>query len=379
MRAIQTCLPHPHHTEMMRIFVAATPEVAWQQARHFDMSSVSWVRFLFNLRTIPSLLHHERAHFNDEKIGGIDQIAANGKGFMILHETPGREVVVGAVGKFWHIDIPFKTVSPAVFASFRDPGWGKVAWSISVEPYLSGSTIAFELRTGATDEDSWKKLNLYYHIIGSFSRLIRHALMDRLQKEMGTLVLPDDDTKYLPGDEIIGDTKYAITDAVNIEAPVSIVWQYLMQLGCDRAGWYSIDWLDNAGVKSTDHQEIKWTDRKVGDRLSATPKGDSFFEVYSIAHAKYFVIGGTTTTPEGAFKSTWAFAVEPIGEDATRLVVRAKMSMMPKWKEWWMGHVFYPPVHSIMEGVQLKTIRRYAERDAQHRTVMAVAEGMTES
>jgi len=41
--------------------------------------------------------------------------------------------------------------------------------------------------------------------------------------------------------------------------------------------------------------------------------------------------------------------------------------MSPKWKEWFMGNIFYPPVHGLMEGVQLKTIKRYAERDAQMR------------
>jgi hypothetical protein len=41
--------------------------------------------------------------------------------------------------------------------------------------------------------------------------------------------------------------------------------------------------------------------------------------------------------------------------------------MTPQWKEWFMGNIFYPAVHGLMEGVQLKTIREYAERDAQIR------------
>jgi len=140
--------------------------------------------------------------------------------------------------------------------------------------------------------ESWKKLKLYYHIIGTFSRMIRHTLLNHLEKELGEMVLPDDKTKHLQGDEIINNTKYIDTDHINIEAPPSIVWHYLMQMGCDRAGWYSIDWLDHAGVKSTDHQVSKWGDRKVGDKISATPEGDSFFEVYQIEHENYFVIGG---------------------------------------------------------------------------------------
>ncbi|HEY6978055.1 MAG TPA: SRPBCC family protein, partial [Chitinophagaceae bacterium] len=240
MRAIQNYLPHPHHTETMRIFVHAQPEIAWNLARHYDMSSVSWVHFLFNLRTIADIFHRDKPVHHDTRIG-LDQIAANGKGFMIIHEIRGKEVVVGAIGKFWHVDIPFKEMHPEDFRSFNDPGWGKLAWSLTVEPYLTGSTICFELRTTATDHDSWKKLNLYYHIIGTFSKLIRHSLMNHLEKELGGLTFPDDSTRYLPGDELIPNTKYSDTDNVNMEAPVSIVWSYLMRLGCDRAGWYSID------------------------------------------------------------------------------------------------------------------------------------------
>jgi hypothetical protein len=64
---------------------------------------------------------------------------------------------------------------------------------------------------------------------------------------------------------------------------------------------------------------------------------------------------------------TWAFVIEPIGEDATHLVSRVRMVTAPKWKEWLTGKVAYPPVHGLMSHVQLDTIRDFAERDAQAR------------
>jgi hypothetical protein len=70
----------------------------------------------------------------------------------------------------------------------------------------------------------------------------------------------------------------------------------------------------------------------------------------------------------GPFEMTWAFVVEPVGEDATHLITRARMESSPKWAEWLMGRVFYPPVHALMSGVQLRNIKRLAERDAQMRT-----------
>ena len=202
-----------------------------------------------------------------------------------------------------------------------------------------------------------------------FSKLIRHALMDKLQHDLGKLALPDAQTIFIEGDDIIPDAKYTDTDKIIIEAPVSIVWMYLMQLGCDRAGWYSIDWIDNGNRKSTDHLMKEWKERKQGDKLPATPHDDDgFFEVYRIEHEKFFVIGGEVRKEEDYFKSTWAFELHPIGNDATYLIVSARMIMTPMWKEWMAGNLFYPLAHGIMEAVQLNTIRKYAERDAVNRT-----------
>ncbi|SMO66007.1 SRPBCC family protein [Solitalea koreensis] len=365
MRAIQLQLPNPRHTEIHRIFVNAKPDNAWEIARHFDMSMVPWVRLLFDIRTLPSKIVGSDNQNIDRRLG-IDQITQEETGFMIIHETE-REVVVGAVGQFWHLDIPFAKVKPDKFRTFNTPGWGKVAWAITVEPYLDGSTIRFELRTSATDDQSWTKLNRYYHIIGVGSRLIRESLLAHIQADLGKMKLPDDNHRPLPGDELIPDSQYSITFHTNIEAPPPIVWRYLMQLGCDRAGWYSIDWLDHAGIPSVNHLVTGWETRNIGDKLAATPAQDSFFEVYSIKHEKYFIIGGKTVRAGGPFKMTWAFILEPIGEDATHLISRARMESSPKWAEWLMGNVLYPPVHGLMSVSQLKNIRHLAERDAQAR------------
>ncbi|MBK9013811.1 MAG: SRPBCC family protein [Saprospiraceae bacterium] len=185
-------------------------------------------------------------------------------------------------------------------------------------------------------------------------------MMKHLEAELGKMKLPDEEDITLPGDEIIPDTKYSITHQVAIEAPVSIVWRYLMQLGCDRAGWYSIDLLDHDGIPSVDYLRPEWTDRQSGDRISATLTQDSFFEVYQVEKEKHFVIGGVSEKAHGIlspFKMTWAFVLEPIGEDATRLIVRAKMKSSPVWAEWLAGNLIYPPVHGLMSGVQLKTIK----------------------
>lgn len=366
MRLIQKYLPNPRHTEVHRIFVKALPDEAWETMRHLDMGKVPWVRLLFSIRTLPDRLKGKPKE-QDQRIG-LDQIADSGKGFFIVEEIPGQEVVVAAVGKFWHLNIPFAAVTPGEFRNFNIPGYGKLSWSILVEPYANGSVVTLELRTTATDEISWKKLNRYYSIIGVASQLIRSTMMHHAGNLLGKLKRPDDDERSFAGDERLPDCKYQATHSIDIEAPVPLVWRYLMQLGCDRAGWYSIDALDNDGKPSIDHVVKGWGARKAGDKIWATPKGDSFFDVYEVEAGNHFIIGGKAERLGEPFSSTWAFILEPIGNDATHLVTRARMKSQPPFKEWVLGTLWMPPIHTLMQKTQLKHLKSMCERDAQLRT-----------
>lgn len=55
----------------------------------------------------------------------------------------------------------------------------------------------------------------------------------------------------LIGDDIVLKPHFVATRAVTIDAPAAEVWQWIIQIGSARAGWYSLDWIDNAGVPST--------------------------------------------------------------------------------------------------------------------------------
>jgi hypothetical protein len=363
MRLIQRYLPNPDHIEVNRIFVQADPQFAWEVARHFDGSTIPWIRLLFDLREIPNLLKGKPAETKDRRIG-VDQIAALNRGFKVLDEVPGKEVVVGAIGQFWHLQIPFFELPPSAYSGFAEKGWGKVVWAIRVDPYLGGSSITLELRTSATDATSWRKLQRYYSIIGPFSKLIRESAMHQLESKLKRMSFSSDDEMKAPGDKLLPDATHSMTFHKNIEAPVSIVWSYLMQLGCDRAGWYSIDALDHGGIESIDHLVPGWESRKPGDRISATLSHDSFFEVYQVEHEMHFVIGGETKRFGGPYKMTWAFILTPIGEDATHLISRVRMTSSPPWADWVMGNLVYPPIHTLMSAAQLRHIKQLAERDA---------------
>jgi len=52
-------------------------------------------------------------------------------GWVVLGEVPGRELVFGAVGKFWNADIEWHDLAADEFAGFAEPGWGKIACRIA--------------------------------------------------------------------------------------------------------------------------------------------------------------------------------------------------------------------------------------------------------
>jgi hypothetical protein len=62
----------------------------------------------------------------------------------------------------------------------------------------------------------------------------------------------DDEVKCsMPGDDIVQKPNFVATRAVLIEAPRTEVWKWILQIGSGRAGFYSIDFIDNANVPSS--------------------------------------------------------------------------------------------------------------------------------
>jgi len=54
----------------------------------------------------------------------------------------------------------------------------------------------------------------------------------------------------LPSDDLLPRAQFNVTRAITIGAPPEVVWPWLVQVGCLRAGWYSNDLLDNLGRPS---------------------------------------------------------------------------------------------------------------------------------
>jgi hypothetical protein len=131
----------------------------------------------------------------------------------------------------------------------------------------------------------------------------------------------------LPGDAVVPDAMATVTHAVTIAAPPERVWPWLAQMGGGRAGWYSWDFLDNAGRSSA--TEILPDLQRIaeGDVLPALPGAKDAFVVAAVEPPRDLVL--TAPDAGGGPLVSWEFLLEPLAAGRTRLLVRGRVS--PRW------------------------------------------------
>lgn len=87
---------------------------------------------------------------------------------------------------------------------------------------------------------------------------------------------PSEYALSFPGDRPNRNPALELQHAVTVNAPPSAVWPWLVQIGQDRAGFYSYDWLERAfGIDVRNVRQIRpeWQERRPGDLVRATQPG----------------------------------------------------------------------------------------------------------
>jgi hypothetical protein len=139
----------------------------------------------------------------------------------------------------------------------------------------------------------------------------------------------DEQNRALPGDTLIPEAMASWTHAITITSPVNKVWQWIAQMGADRAGWYSYDFIDNGGKPSATKILPQYQDVVVGQIFPAIPKANDAFVVTEVDAPHYLVL---TVPQKNAIPIvSWTFLIETIENKNTRLLVRARMS--DSWRE----------------------------------------------
>jgi hypothetical protein len=370
MTALDRLVPTPRLVEVDGIDLPAPGERVWERIRHGNLATSPLVRALFSLRTLPERL---TGHRPEPPRILLDEIRSSQEqpGFQILIDDPPHEVVVGAIGQVWHLDIPFRHVSDAAsFERFDEGGWAKVAWAIRVLPRgASDSRVEIEVRVATTDEDSWRRFRRYFRIIGPGSHFIRRSALAALERDFGTPEAAER-SRPLPGDELLPDAAEQVTHGITIAAPPERIWPWLLQMGGRRAGFYSVDTVDNKGARSAREIHPELQEIAVGDVLPATPEGDDGFEVLKIEASHALILGGlfdaaagaqrpfASARPDRFWQVTWAFVLEPLDAGHTRLHVRARAAFPGSGR---LHAAWIRPVHRFMQTAQLRNLKERAE------------------
>lgn len=385
MSELDRVLPTPRLLEIDEVELALPPDRAWELVRHLDLGRSPITRALFSLRTFPERLLGKQREPLTLRIDDITR-KTDRPGFRMLIEAPPREFVVGAIGRVWEAEIPFVHVSSARdFQAFAEPGFAKVAWAIRVMPLGErDSRVTVEVRVDATDEDAWQNFRRYFRLIGPPSRFIRRSLLAALAREHGTPAAKEAERPLL-GDELLPDAALQFTHGITIAAAPSEIWPWLVQMGCNRAGFYAIDVLDNAGIRSARELHPELQDLRVGDVIPARPDGDAGFEVLRIERDRALVLGGlydverdeqlrfAAERPERYTQVTWSFVLEPLDERTTRCHVRARGAFS---KSEWLHALWIRPVHALMQTSQLRHLKSRVEHREPRDDIRDVAAGV---
>jgi hypothetical protein len=173
-----------------------------------------------------------------------------------------------------------------------------------------------------------------------------------------------------PGDELVPDADSSSTMATTLPAPPDKVWAWLVQMGGDRGGWYSWDWLDHYGKPSAERIVPEWQSLEEGQHLNTTREGRSWFTVAVLEPNRTLVLRSDLELPSGhsfdprsglppraRLDGIWGFHLRPTSDGGTRLVIRTRGKGRPRSFNWLFGVLLGEPAHCIMQTRQFHNLR----------------------
>jgi hypothetical protein len=177
---------------------------------------------------------------------------------------------------------------------------------------------------------------------------VLHPWLSRWGATDGEISMP------LSGDGVDAGTVTASTRAITIYAPASEVWKWVVQLGQERAGFYSNDWLENlvlSDIHNADELRPEWQSHQQGDKIFGA--GGAIYGRSSFWITKIY--------EEGKLLYLWgSITVNSIDESRTRLIVRSYAVPLSEPVQV-INKLSYDWMHFVMERGMLLGIKTRAE------------------
>ena len=179
--------------------------------------------------------------------------------------------------------------------------------------------------------------------------------------------------KAWPGDEMVVNSAGAATHAVTIDAPPQAVWRWLVEVGQDRAGFFSYDWLEQAvGAEIHNTFEIRpeWQERRPGDDLWMAPKhlanGQVRLKFVRVEPYRLMLMVpppdfDTVLRAGRGATAVWGWYLQAVDGTRTRLVMRLQGTKNAPPLMRALSYVVWDNAHFFMERKMLLTIKALAE------------------
>ena len=157
----------------------------------------------------------------------------------------------------------------------------------------------------------------------------------------------------LPGDPTVQKPDFNATRGISIHSTPEKIWKWIIQIGSKRAGWYSIDWMDNAGIKSADKILPEFQQIEAGQFIPFTPDQKNGMWVKEFKEYEYIL------WVDKEAKATWIWYLYPV-DGGSRLVTRLRTKY--NWKGIWIiYYLLYDIGDIIMMSKCMKGIKKRAE------------------
>jgi hypothetical protein len=106
----------------------------------------------------------------------LDDLLA--RGFTLLGERPGEELLLGTVGNFWCARSELRPTCPAQFLAPAPAGTAKAAWNFTVRRWPDDSTeLRTEIRVVSADAATRRRFQAYWLLIRPAAGLIRREML----------------------------------------------------------------------------------------------------------------------------------------------------------------------------------------------------------
>lgn len=168
---IDQVLPRYDEREYHQIEIRGNPTRVYESVRALDFSDSFLIRTLFRLRGLPA---------TSTNLDGLLQV-----GFMLVHEIPHEEFVLGLVGKFWTLRAQILKLDAYQYSEFNQQGYAKLAWNFAIQESAPGVVrLSTETRIVCTDDQSKSRFKLYWFLIGRFSGLTRREMLRSVKRKI---------------------------------------------------------------------------------------------------------------------------------------------------------------------------------------------------